>query len=447
MWGRSCDAVVGLNPGRPIAVKSWAPSRFSDLARRIAASGRRVLVMWGPGEEETARAIVRDAGSAAVLAPATALADLPGLLVACAALVTIDSGLKHLAVCVRVPTVTLFGATDPREWHMGGDADAFLWRGLSCSPCRRRRVPFGARVHGRAGRSGLERDARVLEHGREGDGVNLDHISVVVTAFNEGANARCLIARVVSGADRRRFVQQRTTRWPSRASGPRSCIGGRTRRRRPEELGRARAQNDWVLVLDADEALDDATRAEIAALDAGEHAGFWIRRRSDYLGRTIRGCGWQRDKVLRLYDRRRGRYPDAWVHEEVVLDGAAGRLSGRLRHTPYRDVEHHLAKIDAYTTRGARQYVERGGRMALVNMLVHPPFRFLRMYVLQAGVRDGYAGLVLCLLSSYSVMLKYAKAWGGARRVNGVCLFGATTRVTAQRGDTFRAGASPVCPS
>jgi ADP-heptose:LPS heptosyltransferase len=137
-------AVVGLNPGRPIAVKSWAPNRFSELARRIAADGRRVLVLWGPGEEATARAIVRDAGHTAVLAPPTALADMPGLLVVCAALVTIDSGLKHLAVCVRVPTVTLFGATDPREWHMGGDADAFLWRGLSCSPCRRTACPFGA---------------------------------------------------------------------------------------------------------------------------------------------------------------------------------------------------------------------------------------------------------------------------------------------------------------
>ena len=76
---------------------------------------------------------------------------------------------------------------------------------------------------------------------------------------------------------------------------------------------------------------------------------------------------------------------------------------------------HHLSKIDAYTTRGARQYVERGGRAALVNMLLHPPFRFARMYLWQRGFADGYPGLVLCLLSSYSVFLKYAKAWERAR--------------------------------
>ena len=248
--------------------------------------------------------------------------------------------------------------------------------------------------------------------------MNLERITVVVTAFNEATNiARCLDsvrgfgeiivvdsfsadATVALARERASVVYQRAYTSP------------------PDQKNwaAARATHDWLLVLDADEALDEATRAEIVALDPGARAGFWIRRRSDYLGRTIRGCGWQRDKVLRLYDRRRGHYPEARVHEEVELDGAAGRLQGRLRHTPYRGVEQHLEKIDAYTTRGAQQYRERGGRAPLLNMLVHPPFRFLRMYLLQAGFRDGYAGLVLCLLSSYSVFLKYAKAWERGRR-------------------------------
>lgn len=137
-------AIVGLNPGRFVPVKSWATERFAALARRIGAEGRRALVLWGPGEETVARAVVEGSGGAALLAPATPLGGMPALVTACAALVTIDSGLKHVAVCVRVPTVTVFGATDPREWHMGGKSDAALWRGLSCSPCRRLECPFGA---------------------------------------------------------------------------------------------------------------------------------------------------------------------------------------------------------------------------------------------------------------------------------------------------------------
>jgi glycosyltransferase involved in cell wall biosynthesis len=176
-----------------------------------------------------------------------------------------------------------------------------------------------------------------------------------------------------------------------------------------------RARNDWVLILDADEWVTPELRAEIEALDPGDRPGFWIYRSSDYLGRTIRYCGWQRDKVLRLYDRRRGHYPAAHVHEEVVVDGEAGALRTRLRHRPYRDVHHHLQKMNSYTTSGAQQYLERGGRSPVARMVADPPLRFLRMYLLQRGFLDAWPGLVLCLLSAYGVFMKYAKAWERSR--------------------------------
>jgi glycosyltransferase involved in cell wall biosynthesis len=169
--------------------------------------------------------------------------------------------------------------------------------------------------------------------------------------------------------------------------------------------------HDWVLILDADEVLTEGLRAEIELLDPRRGDGYWIRRSSVYLGRKIRGCGWQRDKVLRLFDRRRGRYQEVFVHEEVSMDGRVEILDQRLLHYPYRDIHQHFEKINEYSSRGARDYVERGGRFPLWNMLVHPPFRLLRMYVFQLGVRDGREGVILCLLSAYSVFLKYAKAW------------------------------------
>jgi ADP-heptose:LPS heptosyltransferase len=141
--------VVGLNPGRPFPAKAWALTRFASLAQELVAAGRHVVVTWGPREREAAAEVVAEAargrgpGSRVTLAPETHIDDLPGMIGSLSALVTIDSGLKHLAVCVGVPTVTLFGATDPREWHMGGRRDRVLWRGLSCSPCRRRVCPFG----------------------------------------------------------------------------------------------------------------------------------------------------------------------------------------------------------------------------------------------------------------------------------------------------------------
>lgn len=134
-------SIVGLNPGRAVATKYWAPSRFVDLARGLRRGGQDVIVFWGPGEEAQAEEIARESG--ALRAPALSLVEMCAALSFCSALVTIDSGLKHLAVCARTPTVTVFGSTDPREWHMGGDRDIALWKGLSCAPCRRLDCPMG----------------------------------------------------------------------------------------------------------------------------------------------------------------------------------------------------------------------------------------------------------------------------------------------------------------
>lgn len=137
------NRVVGINPGRAYPSKEWPRDRFVSLARALTADGLGVVVMWGPGERDIAAGIVEQAGHAAVrLAPEVSLETLPGLLKNISALITIDSGLKHLAVSARVPTVTLFGSTDPREWHMGTVADVVLWKGFSCSPCRRVECPL-----------------------------------------------------------------------------------------------------------------------------------------------------------------------------------------------------------------------------------------------------------------------------------------------------------------
>ena len=243
-------------------------------------------------------------------------------------------------------------------------------------------------------------------------------ISVIVTTFNEQRTiGRCL--QSLRGFDEillvDSFSHDRTL--DIAASYPVRVVQREyesAAKQKNWALGEVR--HDWVLILDADEALTPALRAEIEALPVPPpHQGYWIHRDSEYLGRRIRYCGWQRDRVLRLFRRDAGVYEETEVHEEVVLRGAAGTLRHRLLHDPYASISHHLRKMKTYTTLGARDFARRGGRFAFVRMLLHPPLRFLRMYVLQAGILDGRQGLVLCVLSAYGVMLKYAKAWSYGR--------------------------------
>lgn len=173
------------------------------------------------------------------------------------------------------------------------------------------------------------------------------------------------------------------------------------------------AQHDWILSIDADERVTQELAEDIrrTLLSDPPVRGFRIPRVTFHLGRWIKSTDWYPDYQLRLYDRRYARWNNRHVHESVSVDGDVRRLQGELQHFAYRDLSHHLETIDRYTTLAARQMYDEGRRAGLVDLLFHPPLAFLRNYVLRLGIRDGLPGLIISLLNSYYVMLKFAKLW------------------------------------
>jgi glycosyltransferase involved in cell wall biosynthesis len=178
------------------------------------------------------------------------------------------------------------------------------------------------------------------------------------------------------------------------------------------------ASNDWILSLDADERVTPELAAEIRrTLTASPAAGgFRIPRVTFSLGRWLRSTDWYPDYQLRLYDRRRGRWNQRAVHESVELTGPAATLRHELQHFAYRDVSHHLATIDRYTTLAATQWLQEGRRTHPLAIAIHPPLAFLRNYVLRGGIRDGAAGFLVSGLNSVYVFLKLVKLWERQQR-------------------------------
>jgi len=179
------------------------------------------------------------------------------------------------------------------------------------------------------------------------------------------------------------------------------------------------AANDWILSLDADERVSPDLASEIRALLASEPAerGYRVPRISHYLGRWIRGTDWYPDYQLRLYDRRAAGWNGRRVHESVALThGEPGRLRHDLQHYPYRDISHHLETIDRYTTLASEQMFADGRVPSIAGVALHPPFAFLRNYVLRGGWRLGSVGFVVSVLNTYYVFLKLAKTWDRNRR-------------------------------
>jgi glycosyltransferase involved in cell wall biosynthesis len=176
----------------------------------------------------------------------------------------------------------------------------------------------------------------------------------------------------------------------------------------------SRASHDWILSIDADERVTSSLATEIQRLMAREpeRRGYRIPRLTWYLGRWIRSTDWYPDYQLRLYDRRAGEWSGRRVHESVRLAiGDPGVLRAHLEHFPYRDIAHHIATIDRYTTLAAEEWAAAGRRASVPALISQPGFAFFRNYILRGGLTDGKAGLVVSVLNSYYVFLKLAKLW------------------------------------
>lgn len=178
----------------------------------------------------------------------------------------------------------------------------------------------------------------------------------------------------------------------------------------------ARATQDWILVVDADERGTPALGTEVARRIAeGTREAWRIPRRNFFLGREIRHGGWERDRPVRLF-RATLRYDDRAVHERVVTAGTPGDLTESLLHAPYASMDEYFGKLARYSRDWARQHHAAGRRASAFAVVSRPPARFLGVLLGKAGWRDGAHGVVLAALTAVSVASKYAFLWALERQ-------------------------------
>jgi glycosyltransferase involved in cell wall biosynthesis len=173
------------------------------------------------------------------------------------------------------------------------------------------------------------------------------------------------------------------------------------------------ARHDWVLCLDADERVTPQLRATLDAARArgfADAAGYRFARATEYFGRFLRHGNVYPDRVLRLFDRRRGGWnAGREIHEHVVLDGAIQTLAGDLEHVAYRSIDDQLARYRRYATMMAKDMHARGRRAHWYNLIVNPRWRFLRGYILRGGFLDGWRGLLFASLEADYTREKFAR--------------------------------------
>ena len=108
--------LVAINPGANWPSKRWMPERYAIVADELIKKyGIRVLILWGPGERDLAEDMLHRMSEKALIAPQTTLKQLTALIQQCRLLIGGDTGPAHLAAALRIPTVTLFGPSNPRR--------------------------------------------------------------------------------------------------------------------------------------------------------------------------------------------------------------------------------------------------------------------------------------------------------------------------------------------
>jgi hypothetical protein len=180
--------------------------------------------------------------------------------------------------------------------------------------------------------------------------------------------------------------------------------------------------HDWVLSLDADERgtveLRDEIKTELARGPRAE--AFFVARKNLFLGRWIRHGGWYPDyRQPQFFNKHRFRYQEDLVHEGYQVDGRVDYLQSQVMQVPFLNLSQFLQKMSRYSSLMAEQMAQRGRRFHAHQLVSHPLFTFLKMYVARQGFRDGMPGLILALLYAYYSFVKYAKLWERTRATYG----------------------------
>lgn len=121
--------------------KHWGDDRYGETAERLLDDGYSVAMLTSPGERAQAEAIAAQYGDIPVVGGDGDVLQLAAAISHCSVIVTNDSGPLHLAAALAVPSVSIFGPTDPARTVIPG-ATRVVRKDVACGPCYERECPL-----------------------------------------------------------------------------------------------------------------------------------------------------------------------------------------------------------------------------------------------------------------------------------------------------------------
>jgi len=152
------------------------------------------------------------------------------------------------------------------------------------------------------------------------------------------------------------------------------------------------AKHDWILIIDSDECIEPELAQTVHQHDLDPKSIYLLHFKEFYRGRQVKHCGWNNQKIRRLYNRSETRFTNSYVHENLIADGLKIRefKAGSIQHFSYHSVSDLVLNVERYST---------------------GLYSFFRTYVLKRGFLDGHVGLLIAFSHMATNFYKYMKLY------------------------------------
>lgn len=171
------------------------------------------------------------------------------------------------------------------------------------------------------------------------------------------------------------------------------------------------AKHVWVLIIDSDEVVDERLLHALKTKRLDSKTIYIVNFLAYYKDIQIRHCGWNNQKIRRLYNKSVTSFNDNAVHENIIDEGMKKELiEGNMKHYSYMNISDFIVKLDRYSTLFANDNVGKK-KSSPAKAFFNGLYSFFRTYILKRGFLDGYAGLIIAFSHMATNFYKYIKLY------------------------------------
>ncbi|MGL5123921.1 MAG: glycosyltransferase family 2 protein [Fusobacteriaceae bacterium] len=179
-----------------------------------------------------------------------------------------------------------------------------------------------------------------------------------------------------------------------------------------KNLAIEKSTNEWILNIDADEEISLELNKKIKEIISEEKSSFDvydIKFASVCFGKELKHGGWSESYHTKLFKKESGKYNLNMVHEKFETSRQIGKIKEKFLHHSYLNLEDYFSKFNRYTTEGALEYYKKNKKTSVIQIVLNPLYKFIKMYIIRLGFLDGIEGFLIAVTSSLYTMVKYFK--------------------------------------